>query len=201
MSGLEFERKLQQEGYRYIAGIDEVGRGCLAGPLVVASVVMPLDNIIDGVEDSKKLSASKREKLYDKIMDTALEVTVSVISNQIVDQINILNATKQAMIECIDKLQLAETVLVDAVNIQAKLPTVAIVHGDALSYSIAAASIVAKVTRDRMMTEYAKEYPQYGFEKHKGYGTKYHIEQLKAYGYCPLHRLTFIKNFVNTYDQ
>lgn len=193
---LEFESQMILQGYKNIAGIDEVGRGCIAGPLVVAGVVMPLDNIIDGVDDSKKLSPKKREKLYEQIINSACEVTISVISQEVVDKINILNATKQAMSECIDKFNIADCVLIDAVKIDSKLPTMSIVHGDALSYSIACASIVAKVTRDKMMVEYAQQYPQYCFEKHKGYGTALHIQRLKEFGACPLHRRTFIKNFV-----
>jgi len=192
----EYERKMQQAGCRYIAGIDEAGRGPLAGPVVVASVIMPLDNPIEGVNDSKKLSPKKRDMLYDKIVAQAIDMRVAIISAEVIDEINILNATKRGMTECIDGLRQADCVLIDAVKIDSPVRTLSIVHGDALSYSIAAASIVAKVTRDRLMTEYDKQYPQYNFAKHKGYGTAEHIALLKQYGPCPLHRKSFIGHFV-----
>ncbi len=193
---LRYERQLADEGYKYIAGVDEAGRGPLAGPVVVAAVVMPLDKLIEGVNDSKKLSAKKREALYELIMQSALSVKVSVISHEIIDEINILNATKRGMLECINGLEHADVALIDAVKLQAQIPTLPIIHGDALSYSIAAASIVAKVTRDKLMLEYDKLYPQYNFGKHKGYGTAEHIKMLKEYGPCTIHRRSFIKNFV-----
>ena len=193
---LRYERQLADEGYKYIAGVDEAGRGPLAGPVVVAAVVMPLDKLIEGVNDSKKLSAKKREALYELIMQSALSVKVSVISHEIIDEINILNATKRAMLDCTNGLEHADVALIDAVKLQAQIPTLPIIHGDALSYSIAAASIVAKVTRDKLMLEYDKLYPQYNFGKHKGYGTAEHIKMLKEYGPCTIHRRSFIKNFV-----
>ena len=193
---LRYERQLADEGYKYIAGVDEAGRGPLAGPVVVAAVVMPLDKLIEGVNDSKKLSAKKREALYELIMQSALSVKVSVIPHEIIDEINILNATKRGMLECINGLEHADVALIDAVKLQAQIPTLPIIHGDALSYSIAAASIVAKVTRDKLMLEYDKLYPQYNFGKHKGYGTAEHIKMLKEYGPCTIHRRSFIKNFV-----
>ena len=193
---LRYERQLADEGYKYIAGVDEAGRGPLAGPVVVAAVVMPLDKLIEGVNDSKKLSAKKREALYELIMQSALSVKVSVISHEIIDEINILNATKRGMLECINGLEHADVALIDAVKLQAQIPTLPIIHGDALSYSIAAASIVAKVTRDKLMLEYDKLYPQYNFGKHKGYGTAENIKMLKEYGPCTIHRRSFIKNFV-----
>lgn len=193
---LQYERELISKGYKYIAGVDEAGRGPLAGPVVVAAVVMPLDELIDGVNDSKKLSAKKRDTLYELIMQKALHVKTSVISHEIIDGINILNATKRGMTECLDGLEQADAALIDAVKLQAGVPTFSIIHGDALSYSIAAASIVAKVTRDRLMLEYDRLYPQYNFAKHKGYGTAEHIKLLKEYGPCPIHRRSFIKNFV-----
>jgi len=194
---LEYERKLTESGAKYIAGIDEAGRGPLAGPVVVAGVIMPLDDIIGGVNDSKKLSPKKRDMLYESIMAKACEVCVSVISHETIDEINILNATKQGMLECINGFKKADYVLIDAVKLDAKLPTLSIVRGDALSYSIAAASIVAKVTRDRLMEEYARQYPEYNFAKHKGYGTAEHIKLLKEYGPSKIHRKTFIKNFID----
>lgn len=193
---LEYERQLVEQGKQYIAGVDEAGRGPLAGPVVVAAVIMPLDDIVEGINDSKKLSAKKRELLFDIIMSKAADVQVAVVSHNTIDTINILNATKQGMLQCINGLSNVDTVLIDAVKLDAKVPTVSIIHGDALSYSIAAASIIAKVTRDRLMMEYDKQYPQYNFAKHKGYGTAEHIRLLKEYGPCEIHRRSFIKNFV-----
>lgn len=195
---LEYERQLQDSGAQYIAGIDEAGRGPLAGPVVVAGVIMPLNDsdIIEGVNDSKKLSAKKRDLLYDLIMERALDVQVAIIDNETIDRDNILNATKSGMKKCIDGFKQVDRVLIDAVNLDAKVPTLSIIHGDALSYSIAAASIIAKVTRDRLMLEYHEKYPQYNFAKHKGYGTAEHISLLKEHGPCPIHRRTFIGHFV-----
>ncbi len=198
MDMLEYERIAQQSGANYIAGIDEAGRGPLAGPVVVAGVVMPLDaeKIIDGVNDSKKLSAKKRDLLFDKIIATALDVQVAIVDNNEIDQVNILNATKKGMLQCVNGFKRVDKVLIDAVQLSCNVPTLSIIHGDALSYSIAAASIVAKVTRDRLMVQYAEQYPQYNFAKHKGYGTAEHIRLLKEYGPCPIHRRTFIGHFV-----
>ena len=196
---LEYEHSLMEGGAKLIGGIDEAGRGPLAGPVVVAGVIMPLepDQIIDGVNDSKKLSAKKRDKLYDEIIARAIDVQVAVIDNRTIDEINILNATKQGMIKCINGFQKVDCVLIDAVQLDVPVRTLSLVHGDALSYSIAAASIVAKVTRDRMMLELDKQYPQYNFAKHKGYGTADHIARLKEYGPCPIHRRSFIGHFVD----
>lgn len=193
---LNYERQLMESGARLIAGIDEAGRGPLAGPVVVAGVIMPMDNIIQGINDSKKLSAKKRDVLYDQIMATALDVQVAIVDCNTIDEINILNATKQGMLQCINGFEQVDRVLIDAVKLDAKVPTLSIIKGDALSYSIAAASIIAKVTRDRLMVELDKQYPQYNFAKHKGYGTAEHIRLLKEHGPCPEHRRTFIKNFV-----
>ena len=192
---LQYEHNLQQQGLNLIAGIDEAGRGPLAGPVVVAGVIMPLDDIIEGINDSKKLSEKKRDKLFEQIMQKAIDVQVAVLDSNLIDEINILNATKQGMLQCINGFAKVDHVLIDAVKLNTPVPTTSIIHGDALSYSIAAASIVAKVTRDRMMLDYANQYPQYNFAKHKGYGTKEHITLLKQYGPCPIHRKTFIKNF------
>ena len=192
---LQYEQNLQQLGCTYIGGIDEAGRGPLAGPVVVAGVIMPLDDIIEGINDSKKLSEKKREILFEQIMQKAIDVQVAVIDNEQIDQINILAATKQGMLQCINGFEKVDHVLIDAVKLDTNVPTTSIIHGDALSYSIAAASIVAKVTRDRMMLDFDKQYPQYNLAKHKGYGTKEHISLLKEYGPCPIHRRTFIKNF------
>ena len=196
---LEYENQLLEAGNKLIGGIDEAGRGPLAGPVVVAGVIMPLgeSDLIDGVNDSKKLSAKKRDKLYDEILAKAIDVQVAVVDNKTIDEINILNATKQGMLQCIEGFSEVDCVLIDAVKLDTSVRTLSIVHGDALSYSIAAASIVAKVTRDRMMEDFDKSYPQYGFAKHKGYGTAAHIAALKQYGPCPIHRHSFIGHFVD----
>lgn len=196
---LEYENQLLEAGNKLIGGIDEAGRGPLAGPVVVAGVIMPLgeSDLIDGVNDSKKLSAKKRDKLYDEILAKAIDVQVAVVDNKTIDEINILNATKQGMLQCIEGFSEVDCVLIDAVKLDTSVRTLSIVHGDALSYSIAAASIIAKVTRDRMMEDFDKSYPQYGFAKHKGYGTAAHIAALKQYGPCPIHRRSFIGHFVD----
>ena len=191
---LDYERQMQQKGHTLIGGVDEAGRGPLAGPVVVAGVVMPLDDLIEGVNDSKKLSEKKREKLYDEIVKKAISWHVAIVDAERIDEINILNATKEGMLQCVENLG-ASCVLIDAVKLDSKVETVSIIKGDQLSYNIAAASIIAKVTRDRLMKKYALEYPKYQFEKHKGYGTALHVSLLKEYGPCPLHRRTFIKNF------
>jgi len=194
---LRFEREEAEKGSFYIAGMDEAGRGPLAGPVVAAAVIMPIDDPIQGVDDSKKLSEKKREKLYDLIREKAIAYKIVAIDEKVIDEINILEATKKAMYACIDSLPIPpDIVLVDAVKLQAKVPTRSIIKGDALSYSIAAASILAKVYRDRLMYEYEEKYPGYGFLKHKGYGTAEHIAALKKLGPCPIHRKTFITHFV-----
>ncbi|MBQ9125894.1 MAG: ribonuclease HII [Clostridia bacterium] len=192
---LQYEQNLQQTGCTLIAGIDEAGRGPLAGPVVVAGVIMPLDDIIEGINDSKKLSEKKREKLFDQIMAKAIDVQVAILDNEQIDQLNILNATKLGMLQCINGFSKVDHVLIDAVKLDTPIPTTSIIHGDALSYSIAAASIVAKVTRDRQLIELDKLYPQYGFARNKGYGTAEHIAALKECGPCPAHRRSFIRNF------
>lgn len=199
MDNLEYERKYLEQGCKNIAGIDEAGRGPLAGPVVSAAVIMPLgeNQIIEGIDDSKKLSAKKRDILYDKIMNIALAVTYTAIDEKIIDDINILEATKLSMRRNVEKLSIVpDVVLIDAVKLDLPMKSEGIIKGDQKSYSIACASIIAKVTRDRMMIEYAKVYPNYGFERHKGYGTKIHIEALKEFGACEIHRNTFIKKFV-----
>lgn len=194
---LNYELKYILKGKRLIAGIDEAGRGPLAGPVSVAAVIMPLDERIEGIDDSKKLTESARDTLYDLIMDKAIAVSCVLIDRDVIDEINILQATIKGMKECFLSLKVKpDMVLVDAVKLDIDVDTEAVIHGDELSYNIAAASIVAKVTRDRLMIKYAVEYPQYGFEKHKGYGTKLHIDALKKYGASPIHRATFIKKFV-----
>lgn len=179
-----------------IAGVDEAGRGPLAGPVVAACCILPLDCMIEGINDSKKLSEAKREKLYCEITASAV-FKVSVIPQEVIDEINILRATKRAMAECIENMPVKpELVLIDAVDVKVSVPIKSIIKGDAQSYNIAAASIIAKVTRDRLMRDYDNLYPQYGFAKNKGYGTKEHIKALKKFGPCPLHRKSFIKNFI-----
>lgn len=197
MDKLEYERKYLEKGCKYIAGIDEVGRGPLAGPVVCACVIMPLDDVIDGVDDSKKLSAKKREKLAAEILDKALAVKICRREPEDIDEMNILQATKACMADCVNELEVRPDVLfADALDIKTDVPCVPIVHGDALSYSIGCASIVAKVFRDKLMDDYAAEYPDYSFEKNKGYGTAAHIAALKEKGPCAIHRRSFIKNFV-----
>lgn len=179
-----------------IAGIDEAGRGPLAGPVVCACCIMPMDHMIEGVMDSKKISENRREKLYETIVKTALDYSVSVVENEEIDEINILNATKKGMLECILKLKIPpEVVLIDAVKIACDYKVMPIIKGDAKSYNIAAASIIAKVTRDRIMRRYDGIYPDYGFAKNKGYGTGEHIEAIKKYGLTQIHRRTFVKKF------
>ena len=182
----------------FICGIDEAGRGPLSGPVVAGAVVLPKGCRILYINDSKKLSAKKREELYDVIMQEAISVGVGIISPGRIDEINILQATYEAMREAITKLTITPDILLnDAVSIpRIDIAQVPIIKGDAKSLTIGAASIIAKVTRDRMMIEYAQIFPEYGFEKHKGYGTAAHIQALKEYGPCPIHRRSFIKNFV-----
>lgn len=195
----KIEEELYKKGTTSIAGIDEAGRGPLAGPVVVACVVMPRDSMIEGVNDSKKVSEKKREKLYDVILEEAISYSVAIIGQDVIDEINILNATKQGVTKVVEELDVKPNlILVDALtHINTKgIPYDSIIKGDAKCYNIAAASIIAKVTRDRIMREWDEIYPQYGFINHKGYGTAKHIEALKEYGPCPIHRKTFIKNFV-----
>lgn len=193
------EEIYNKENVKYICGIDEAGRGPLAGPVVVASVIMPKDSMIEGVNDSKKVSEKKREKLYEEITNTAIAWGVGIIDQREIDEINILNATKKGLTNSLKELEIKpDLILVDALtNIDTLgIPYRSIIKGDAKSYSIAAASIIAKVTRDRIMRQWDELYPEYGFEKHKGYGTKMHIDAIKEYGPCPLHRKSFIKNFI-----
>ena len=193
---LKYEKELTKRGYHFIGGIDEAGRGPLAGPVAAACCIPDLTTIFDEINDSKKLTAKKREKLFDLITDTSIAQSVVFVDEKTIDEINILNATKQAMNSAVwSLLPTPDYLLVDAVKYDFGVPNMPIIHGDALSYSIAAASILAKVSRDRLMDQYAIEYPEYGFEKHKGYGTAFHIEMLKKYGPCPIHRKSFIKNF------
>ena len=191
-----YEREYQD--YQLICGIDEAGRGPWVGPVVAGAVILPKDCDILYINDSKKLSEAKREELYDVIREKAIAWAVGSASEKRIDEINILQATYEAMRQAINNLGVTPDILLnDAVTIpNISILQVPIVHGDAESISIAAASICAKVTRDRMMVEYDKEYPGYGFAKHKAYGTKDHIEALKRLGPCPLHRRTFIQNYI-----
>ena len=196
---LRYERELIKQGVKYIAGVDEVGRGPLAGPVVCCAVIMPLDEneLVVGVDDSKKVPVKKREELSKKLKERALCYTVVEIDEKTIDEINILEATKLGMKRAIESLPIApEIVLTDGnMTLDISFPQKSIIHGDALSYSIGSASIIAKVHRDALMDEYAKEYPHYAFEKNKGYGTKAHIDGIKEHGLCPIHRRTFTKKF------
>lgn len=191
----QFEDQYRAEGYKAIAGIDEAGRGPLAGPVVAACCILDPDRPILGLDDSKKLSAKKRDLLFDEIKEKALAYAVVRVEADVIDEINILNATKQAMRQCVaDIAVMPDILLIDAVNLDGTgLPVVPIIKGDAKSNSIAAASVLAKVTRDRIMEDYDKEYPGYGFAKHKGYGTAEHYAGIRQLGMCPIHRRTFLK--------
>ncbi|MCR4653103.1 MAG: ribonuclease HII [Eubacterium sp.] len=192
----EFEKAHPEA--EYICGVDEVGRGPLAGPVTTAAVILPKDARILYINDSKKLSEKRREELYDIIMEEAIAVSVKLNSWERIDEINILQATLESMRESVNTLDVRpDLVFVDAVTIPGiDIPQIPIIKGDAKSQSIAAASIIAKVTRDRMMKEYDRLYPAYDFASNKGYGTKKHIEALKEFGPCPIHRRTFITHFV-----
>ncbi len=195
----QIEKELYEKGFQHICGIDEAGRGPLAGPVVVAGVIMPKDSMIEGVNDSKKVSEKKREKLYDLIIEEAISYSVAVIGQDIIDDINILNATKQGVTQVVEGLDVKpDLIIVDALtNINTKgIQYESIIKGDAKCYNIAAASIIAKVTRDRIIRQWDEIYPQYGFAAHKGYGTARHIAAIKEYGLCPIHRKSFTKNFV-----
>ncbi|MBE5757726.1 MAG: ribonuclease HII [Clostridiales bacterium] len=195
----DYENKYLESGCKLIAGIDEAGRGPLAGPVCVAMVIMPLDkeSIIEKVNDSKKLTEKMREKLFNEIIEKAISYRIEMIDEETIDTINILNATKLGMLTCINNIDVKpDVVLIDAVKIDSDIKTESIIKGDALSYSIACASILAKVSRDRLMIELDSKYPEYNFKKHKGYGTKEHIENLKKFGKCPIHRNSFIGNFI-----
>lgn len=182
-----------------ICGIDEAGRGPLAGPVVVASVIMPKDSMIEWVNDSKKVSEKRREELYEIIKKEAISYGVGIITENEIDEINILNATKKGLTDSLKELKVRpDLIMVDALNgiDTLQIPYMSIIKGDAKCYSISCASIIAKVTRDRIMRKYDEMYPEYGFAKHKGYGTATHIAKIKEIGPCPIHRNTFIKNFL-----
>ena len=196
----QIEKELYNKGFDKICGIDEAGRGPLAGPVVVAGVIMPQDSMIEGVNDSKKVSEKKREKLYDLIIEEAISYSVAIIGQDVIDDINILNATKKGVEEVVKGLDVKpDLIIVDAlthINTQG-IPYDSIIKGDAKCYNIAAASILAKVTRDRIMRQWDEIYPEYGFLSNKGYGTAKHIAAIKEYGLCPIHRVTFTKHFTN----
>lgn len=198
MDKLAYERELIKSGFKYICGVDEVGRGPLAGPVVCAAVIMPLDDLVEGVDDSKSLSCKKRKILSEEILKKAIAYAICRIEPQVIDEINILNATKLCMKNAVESLKITpDFVITDGnMTLDITLPQKSIVKGDALSYSIGAASIVAKVYRDNLMEEYALVYPDYAFEKNKGYGTKAHIEGIIGAGICPIHRRSFTKRWL-----
>lgn len=192
---LKYEKEAAAAGYENICGVDEAGRGPLAGPVCAAAVILPAGKLIDGVNDSKKLTEKKREKLYDVIISEAVSYSIAFASVETIEEINILNAAMLAMKRAVEGLDIpAGYALIDGNKTPPiAIPCEAIVKGDALSMSVAAASILAKVTRDRLMLEYAEKYPEYGFEKHKGYGTKAHNEAILKYGETPIHRPSFLR--------
>lgn len=195
----EFENKAFSSGFQYIAGIDEVGRGPLAGPVVAAAVILPDDFELYEVNDSKQLSAAKREELFDKIKSSALAIGIGIIDQDVIDSVNIYEATKLAMKEAVANLEITpDCLLIDAMTLDLAIPQEKIIKGDARSISIACASIIAKVTRDKMMEEYDLLYPGFGFAKNAGYGTKEHLNGLDTIGVTPIHRKTFapIKNMI-----
>ena len=195
MNWIEYEQNAELRGYKAICGVDEAGRGPLAGPVCAAAVILPPDTIIDGVNDSKKLSEKKREALFDVIKETAVSYCIAYASVEEIESLNILNATMLAMKRAVEGLDVkADYAMIDGNKMpQLEIDGETIVKGDAKSMSIACASILAKVSRDRLLYEYAKEYPQYQFDKHKGYGTTLHREAILKYGPCPYHRMSFLK--------
>lgn len=189
---LKYEKELYEQGINLIAGVDEVGRGPLVGPVVTAAVILPKNYFLEGLTDSKKLSEKKREEFYPIIMRDAISVGIGVIDAKTIDEVNIYEATKLAMYQAIDNLNVQpEHVLIDAMKLNLAMPSTSIIHGDALSESIGAASVIAKVTRDHMMYELDEQHPEYGFKKHKGYPTKLHLEMLKKYGPLSNYRFTY----------
>lgn len=194
----EYEDRLRKQGFLYVCGVDEAGRGPLAGPVCAAAVVLPDDVYIEGLNDSKKLSEKKREELYEKITDAALSYNIEMVDEKVIDEINILQATYMAMNRAVCGLKIKpDYVLIDGNRIEGmEIPHETVVKGDLKSVSVAAASILAKVTRDRYICDIAKMYPEYNFAKHKGYGTKEHTEAILKYGPCPIHRMTFLKKLL-----
>lgn len=193
MDKLEYERRLLNEGYKYICGVDEVGRGPLAGPVVCAAVIMPLDKLVEGVDDSKKIGKKKREIIAEKILNCAVACRICRVEREIIDEINILQATRLCMKNAVEGLSVKpDFVLTDGnMTLDISVPQTSIIKGDVKSYTIGAASIVAKVYRDNIMKEYAALYPQYGFETNAGYGSRSHIEAIEKYGLTPIHRRSF----------
>lgn len=196
---LKYENELKEHGYKYICGVDEAGRGPLAGPVCAAAVILPPDTIIEGVNDSKKLTEKKREELFDVVIEKALAYCIAFGSVEEIEEHNILATTMNTMKRAVEGLSIkADYAIVDGNRLpKLDIDSKYIIKGDANSMSIAAASILAKVSRDRLMLEYAKEYPQYHFEKHKGYGTKLHTDMILEYGPSKIHRLSFLKKLLN----
>ncbi len=195
---LRYEKNLLKSGYKYICGVDEVGRGPLAGPVVCAAVIMPLDKLIDGVDDSKKLTVKKREKLSVEIHKIAVACAICRVEPEVIDEINILQATRLCMKNAVESLEIKpDYVLTDGnMTLDIDIPQRSVIKGDSFSYSIGAASVVAKVFRDNLMDEYSAIYPEYSFEKNKGYGTSQHIAALKRAGICSIHRRSFVKKWM-----
>ena len=196
----EYERNLIKQGIKLIAGVDEVGRGPLVGPVVTAAVILPVNYKLEGLTDSKKLTPKKRDKFFDIIMQDAISVSIGMKDNKVIDEVNIYEATKLAMMEAINNLNVKpEHVLIDAMPLDLDIPHTSIIKGDAKSLSIAAASVIAKVTRDRMMDELDKKYPMYNFKKNKGYPTKEHIEAINKYGIIDGYRKTYgpVKDYLD----
>ena len=194
----KYENELYSKGYKFIGGVDEVGRGPLAGPVVCAAVILPSDCDIVGIDDSKKITEKKRNELFDLIKEKAISYNIEFVFENEIDELNILNSTKKCMEKAINNLSVKpDIMLIDAVSgLNINCESKSIIHGDAVSYSIGAASILAKVTRDRYMEEIDEKYPEYGFKKHKGYGTKFHMDTLREIGPCEIHRRSFI-GFLN----
>lgn len=200
---LKYEKKLYKNGINLIAGVDEVGRGPLVGPVVASAVILPKNYELKGLTDSKKLSEKKRNEFYNILKKDAIAIGIGVVDASVIDEINIYEASRQAMIKAINDLKLKpEHILVDAMPLNLDIPSTSIIHGDALSLSIAAASVIAKVTRDAMMYELDKKYPEYGFAKHKGYPTKKHLENLRKYGVLDNYRFTYrpIRDLIDSKD-
>ncbi len=199
MDWLEFEKEAEAKGYKAVCGVDEAGRGPLAGPVCAAAVILPENTIIEGVNDSKKLSEKKREALFDVIKEQALSYSIAFASVEEIEEMNILNATMLAMKRAVEGLDVkADYAMIDGNRLpNLDIDSEFIIKGDAKSMSIACASILAKVSRDRLLYKYAEEFPEYSFDKHKGYGTKVHVEALKKYGPCKYHRLSFLTKILN----
>ncbi|WP_407724313.1 ribonuclease HII [Ruminococcus sp. JL13D9] len=199
MDWLEFEKEAAAKGYKAVCGVDEAGRGPLAGPVCAAAVILPENTIIEGVNDSKKLSEKKREALFDVIKEQALSYSIAFASVEEIEEMNILNATMLAMKRAVEELDVkADYAMIDGNRLpNLDIDSEFIIKGDAKSMSIACASILAKVSRDRLLYKYAEEFPEYSFDKHKGYGTKVHVEALKKYGPCKYHRLSFLTKILN----